>query len=306
MMRFKLAARPAVFLRPSCCLSLPATADIKIGVIYDHTGAFAAGGSKAAAIGNKIAIDMINEKGGVAGHKIVCDRGRRAVQDRRRHQRGGAAAERRQGRPADGRLLQRALRADGRPGGRGQEVHVGQRVRGLGGLQGQEPAVRVPPAGAFRPVRRGVLLVRRRERQVQAQEGSEGRQGRHHPRGRPLRRRRRHGQRGQVQGARHPGRAQGGLRRHLARSLRARHQAAAGPGRCDPAHRLQPRHHAVPAPVQGGGPEVVGPDRPRRRLRADRQADRDLQGRRQLRLQRRSGGGPAARPQDPRSRAWAI
>ncbi len=49
----------------------PATADIKIGVIYDHTGAFAAGGSKAAAIGNKIAIDIINEKGGVGGHKII-------------------------------------------------------------------------------------------------------------------------------------------------------------------------------------------------------------------------------------------
>ena len=49
----------------------PASADIKIGTIYDYTGPFAAGGSKPAAIGNKIAIDMINEKGGVEGHKIV-------------------------------------------------------------------------------------------------------------------------------------------------------------------------------------------------------------------------------------------
>ena len=48
-----------------------ARADVKIGVIYDYTGPFAGGGSKAAAIGNKIAIDMINEKGGVEGHKIV-------------------------------------------------------------------------------------------------------------------------------------------------------------------------------------------------------------------------------------------
>jgi len=48
-----------------------ASADIKIGTIYDQTGPFAAGGSKAASIGNKIAIDMINEKGGVEGHKIV-------------------------------------------------------------------------------------------------------------------------------------------------------------------------------------------------------------------------------------------
>src|SRR5438445_8500025 len=45
--------------------------DIKIGAIYDYTGPFAGGGSKAAAIGNKIAIDMINEKGGVEGHKIL-------------------------------------------------------------------------------------------------------------------------------------------------------------------------------------------------------------------------------------------
>ncbi len=48
-----------------------AYADVKVGVIYDYTGAFAGGGSKAAGIGNKIAIDMINEKGGVEGHKIV-------------------------------------------------------------------------------------------------------------------------------------------------------------------------------------------------------------------------------------------
>ncbi len=48
-----------------------AAQDIKIGTIYDQTGPFAGGGSKPAAIGNKIAIDMINEKGGVAGRKIV-------------------------------------------------------------------------------------------------------------------------------------------------------------------------------------------------------------------------------------------
>src|SRR3954468_23989901 len=48
-----------------------AAEDIKIGVLYDLTGPFAGGGSKAASIGNKIAIDMINEKGGVEGHKIV-------------------------------------------------------------------------------------------------------------------------------------------------------------------------------------------------------------------------------------------
>ena len=98
---------PSGAVRAALAVALAATAaqaDIKIGVIYDYTGPFAGGGSKAAAIGNKIAIDMINEKGGVEGHKIVADLRRRAVQDRRRHQRGRAAAQRRQGRPADGRL----------------------------------------------------------------------------------------------------------------------------------------------------------------------------------------------------------
>ena len=33
--------------------------EVKIGVIYDYTGPFAAGGSQAAALGTKIAIDMI-------------------------------------------------------------------------------------------------------------------------------------------------------------------------------------------------------------------------------------------------------
>ncbi len=44
--------------------------EIKVGVIYDYTGAFAAGGSEAAALGTKIAIDMINERGGIEGYKI--------------------------------------------------------------------------------------------------------------------------------------------------------------------------------------------------------------------------------------------
>jgi branched-chain amino acid transport system substrate-binding protein len=43
---------------------------VKIGVIYDYTGPFAAGGSEAAAIGTKAAIDMINEEGGVEGYTI--------------------------------------------------------------------------------------------------------------------------------------------------------------------------------------------------------------------------------------------
>ena len=44
--------------------------EIKIGVVYDLTGPFAAGGSQAAQLGTKYAIDMINERGGVEGVRI--------------------------------------------------------------------------------------------------------------------------------------------------------------------------------------------------------------------------------------------
>jgi branched-chain amino acid transport system substrate-binding protein len=45
---------------------------VRIGVIYDLSGPFAAGGSVASAVGAQIAIDLVNEKGGVGGkYKIV-------------------------------------------------------------------------------------------------------------------------------------------------------------------------------------------------------------------------------------------
>jgi branched-chain amino acid transport system substrate-binding protein len=45
---------------------------IKIGVLFDHTGPFAAGGSLNCWRGAKMAIDLVNEKGGVLGkYKIV-------------------------------------------------------------------------------------------------------------------------------------------------------------------------------------------------------------------------------------------
>ena len=44
--------------------------EIKIGFIYDLTGPFAGGGSEAAQIGTKSAVDMFNEKGGVEGYRI--------------------------------------------------------------------------------------------------------------------------------------------------------------------------------------------------------------------------------------------
>jgi branched-chain amino acid transport system substrate-binding protein len=45
---------------------------VRIGVIYDLSGPFAAGGSAACAVGAQIAIDLVNERGGVGGkYKVV-------------------------------------------------------------------------------------------------------------------------------------------------------------------------------------------------------------------------------------------
>ena len=44
---------------------------VRIGVIFDHSGPFAAGGSVASSIGTQIAIDLCNERGGVAGKYTV-------------------------------------------------------------------------------------------------------------------------------------------------------------------------------------------------------------------------------------------
>ena len=71
---FRSFARPGFYAGAilAALFALPAAAqkEIKIGVLYDLTGPFAAGGSEAAYLGNKIAIDMINEKGGIEGYRI--------------------------------------------------------------------------------------------------------------------------------------------------------------------------------------------------------------------------------------------
>ncbi|MET4697092.1 branched-chain amino acid transport system substrate-binding protein [Constrictibacter sp. MBR-5] len=43
---------------------------IKIGVIYDYSGPYAAGGSETHAWGTKLAIDMVNARGGTEGYRI--------------------------------------------------------------------------------------------------------------------------------------------------------------------------------------------------------------------------------------------
>ncbi|HVL55888.1 MAG TPA: ABC transporter substrate-binding protein [Burkholderiaceae bacterium] len=69
-----LGAAAGIAVAAALAAPAPALAqakEIKIGVIYDLTGPFAAGGSQAGYLGTKYAIDMINERGGVEGHKIA-------------------------------------------------------------------------------------------------------------------------------------------------------------------------------------------------------------------------------------------
>ncbi len=84
--------------------------------------------------------------------------------------------------------------------------------------------------------------------------------------------------------------------------------SSSGQRRRDPAHRLQPRHHAVPAPGARGRAQVQDADRQRRRLQPERQAEGDLRLRPRLFPQCRSGGGaePEARRRCRRSCANLI
>ena len=65
-------AAVAVSLATCLCAgsALAQAKELKVGVIYDLTGPFAAGGSNASYLGTKYAIDMFNERGGVDGWKI--------------------------------------------------------------------------------------------------------------------------------------------------------------------------------------------------------------------------------------------
>jgi branched-chain amino acid transport system substrate-binding protein len=69
-LRFCLRTSLAAIASIGISTTALAQKEIKVGVIYDHTGAFAAGGSLAASIGTKAAIDMINERGGIEGYRI--------------------------------------------------------------------------------------------------------------------------------------------------------------------------------------------------------------------------------------------
>ncbi len=69
--KFVLVTIILLFSSFLCSQALAEEKEVKIGVIWDYTGPYAAGGSEPGAVGTKIAIDMINERGGVEGYKIV-------------------------------------------------------------------------------------------------------------------------------------------------------------------------------------------------------------------------------------------
>ncbi len=74
-MKFHSIRRRLVIGAVAAALVMPlavqaAAKEIKIGVIFYYTGPLAAGVCEAGAIVTKIAIDMINERGGVEGYKI--------------------------------------------------------------------------------------------------------------------------------------------------------------------------------------------------------------------------------------------
>jgi len=70
LLKQSAAAAAAVGLGPR--LAHAADETVRIGVIYDLSGPLAGGGSVACSIGCQIAIDLVNEKGGIAGkYKVV-------------------------------------------------------------------------------------------------------------------------------------------------------------------------------------------------------------------------------------------
>ena len=72
MIRRWTGAALAAALSAGLAWSPSVAQDIRIGVLYDLSGPFAAAGSVPGSIGTQIAIDLVNEKGGVLGkHKIV-------------------------------------------------------------------------------------------------------------------------------------------------------------------------------------------------------------------------------------------
>ena len=203
--------------------------EIKIGVIYDLTGAFAAGGSNASYLGTKYAIDMINERGGVEGVKIkpvyvdAQSKADVAINETERLL-NQEKVDMIMGVFSSAHCVPMAQKVDAAKSFMWANVCVASAV-----FKDKKLSNVFRAQVHLRPVRRGVLHVPEGGGEGEARQGAQGRQGRDHLRGRPLRRRRRGGQRERLQGLRHGGRAEGGLRGDRARPVAARDEAQARP-----------------------------------------------------------------------------
>ena len=275
---------------------------IKIGVIFDLTGPLAGGGSELQYTGVKIMLDHY-AKTGVEGYKIE------AVYADAQSKPDVAINE-------AVRLLEQE-KVDMLMGffSSAQCVPVAARVEQMkkfmwittcissGVFDDKNYKYVFRPQASRRSVRHDDDGFHRAEREVEVRQGAEGSARRHHPRGWRLWRRRVEGQRGRRQEGRLQRGAEGRLFGDRARSLRAGHQAEAGPARRDLPHRLQSRHHAaVPAGARTGA-EVRRHRRPWRGLRRLREAEGRSRRRRQLSLQHRSDLDLAREPEGHGSRS---
>src|SRR6516162_4863748 len=159
-------------------------APIRIGVIYDLSGPFAAAGSVPCAIGAQIAIDIVNERGGVAGkYKVqpinadsqskadaAINEVERLINQEKVENRARRLCERARG----------AARRQGRGAEEDSLDHHGDRNLGV---QGPKPSIRVPRPDPLRPIWPGVRRVPRGKRQGEARARAEGCEGRDRPRG---------------------------------------------------------------------------------------------------------------------------
>src|SRR6516164_4326725 len=144
-------------------------APIRIGVIYDLSGPFAAAGSVPCAIGAQIAIDIVNERGGVAGkykvQPINADSQSKADAAINEVERliNQEKVEIVLGVYASAHAVPLAAKVRGAE----EDSFDHHRDRNVG-VQRPKPSIRVPRADPLRPIWPGIRRVPRGERQGEA------------------------------------------------------------------------------------------------------------------------------------------
>ncbi len=258
---------------------------LRIGLIYDLTGPFAAGGSVASSIGAQIAIDLVNEKGGIGGKYKVFPL---AADSQSKPDVAINEAER----------LINQEKIDIING-----VYASSHAVPLAGKVEQHKKILWITTAVATAVFKDKNLQYVFRAQIHSdQYGQAFASFIADSRRRPLRGRRCRRRRGLFQAGRPPGRAQGRLLGVRARPLGAGNQAQALRRSCDLACGLQSRHHPFPAPGTRERPTLQDAVWRRRGLQPARQAARGFRrGHRQF-LQYRSGARAIARRFQTRAR----